>query len=50
VIIYFIADALPRFGYMLDMRYDQKTKNKKESFSIIGYLLELSIKIWRFEK
>jgi hypothetical protein len=37
-------DDLARFGYRLDM----KVEKTAESFYILGYLLELIIKIWRF--
>ncbi len=37
---------LPNLGYILDM----KSREKTESFFILGYLLELIIKIWRFGK
>jgi hypothetical protein len=33
---------LAKFGYKLDMKVEKK------SFYILGYLLELKIKIWRF--
>jgi len=37
---------LARFGYRLNM----KKKKKTESFNILGYLLELIIKIWQSGK
>ncbi len=39
------SDDLARFGYRLDMKVG-KTKNKTQSFYILGYLMELIIKIW----
>jgi hypothetical protein len=36
---------LAKFGYILDIKLE-----KIKSFSILRYLLELFIKIWRFEK
>jgi hypothetical protein len=35
---------LARIGYILDM----KVGKKKKSFYVLGYLLKLIIKIWRF--
>jgi len=35
---------LVRFGYKLDM----KNRKKPESFYILGYLMELIIKVWEF--
>jgi len=32
------------------MKYESRKKKKQESFYILGYLLELIIKIWRFGK
>jgi hypothetical protein len=37
---------LAKFGYILDM----KVGNKTESCYILGYLLELIIKIWQIKK
>jgi hypothetical protein len=37
---------LAKFGYILDMKVEKKSK----SFYVLGYLLELIIKIWRFGK
>jgi hypothetical protein len=39
-------DDLARFGYRLDMKVGKKKKKKTESFYILGYLMELIIKIW----
>jgi hypothetical protein len=36
---------LAKFGYILDIKLE-----KIKSFYILGYLLELIVKIWRFEK
>ncbi len=43
---------LAKFGYIIDMKVSKQNKNKKnkKSFYILGYLLELIIQIWRFEK
>jgi hypothetical protein len=35
---------LAKFGYILDMKVEKNSK----SLYILGYLLELIIKIWRF--
>jgi hypothetical protein len=37
---------LAKFGYILDMKVEGK--KKPESFYVIGYLIELVIKIWQF--
>jgi len=44
VIIIRSKNNLAKFGYILDM----KVERKKESLYILGYLLELIIKIWQF--
>jgi hypothetical protein len=44
VIIIRSKNNLAEFGYILDM----KVERKKESLYILGYLLELIIKIWQF--
>jgi hypothetical protein len=38
-------DDLARFGYKLDM----KVERKPDSFYILGYLLELMIKMWNLD-
>ncbi len=42
---FFPPNSSSRFGYIQDIKVGKKT----ESFNILGYLLELLIKIWRFE-
>jgi hypothetical protein len=39
-----LENNLSKFGYILDMKVE---KTKRESFYILGYLLELIIKIWQ---
>jgi hypothetical protein len=44
---YFLDESvnnLAKFGYILDV----KVENKQKPFYILGYLLELIIKIWQF--
>jgi hypothetical protein len=40
------SDDLARLGYRLDMKVGKKKKKKTESFYILGYLMELIMKIW----
>jgi hypothetical protein len=42
--------VLARFGYRLDMKVGGKKKKKKKSIYILGYQLELIIKVWLFGK
>jgi hypothetical protein len=39
---------LAKFGYVIDMKFGRGKKKKTEFFYVLGYLLELIIKIWRF--
>jgi len=41
-----LENNLTKFGYMINMKVGKKWK----SFYILGYLLEVIIRLWQFEK
>jgi hypothetical protein len=45
-----LQNNLAKFGYILDMKVGKKERKKRKNpFDILGYLLELIIKIWQIE-